>query len=141
MTMNRSRGASYYNQVGVQTSVMSANPHRLVQMLLEGALGRIAAAKGHIEANRVAEKCTQIGQAIAIVDGLRVSLDREKGGEIAENLNALYDYIMRRLLEANSRNSIEMLDEVAGLLREVKAGWDNIPKEYQQGFTVQQAIG
>lgn len=141
MSMNRQRGVSYYNQVGVQTGVMAASPHRLVQMLLEGALGRVAAAKGFMETRRISEKCTQISQAIAIVDGLRVSLDMDKGGEIAANLNALYDYIMRRLAEANARNDVAVLDEVANLLREIKAGWDSIPKELQQGVEVQQAVG
>ncbi len=118
-----------YKQVGVQNNITDASPHRLVQMLMEGALDRISTAKGHMQRNRFAEKGRFISSAISIVDGLRSSLDFEKGGEIAQNLDALYDYMNRRLLEANVNNNPDYLDEVHGLMSEIKAGWDAIAGE------------
>ncbi len=104
-----------------------ADPHRLVQMLFEGALERVAVARGAMQGGNVPVKVERIARAIDILDGLRTHLDLEQGGEIAANLEELYDYMQRRLTEANLRNDVAMLDEVAGLLREVKAGWDGIP--------------
>ena len=118
-----------YKQVGVQNNVTDASPHRLVQMLMEGALDRISAAKGHMQRNQFVEKSRFISAAISIIDGLRSSLDFERGGEIAENLNALYDYMNRRLLEANMQNKTEYLDEVSSLMGEIKSGWDAIAGE------------
>ena len=77
----------------------------------------------------MAKSGESIGKAIGIVDSLRVSLDSEQGGEIAHNLSALYDYLTRRLLEANATKAADMLEEVAGLLREIKVAWDQIPAD------------
>jgi len=118
-----------YKQVGVQNNVTDASPHRLVQMLMEGALERISTAKGHMLHNRFAEKGRFISSAISIIDGLRSSLDFEKGGEIATNLEALYDYMNRRLLEASVSNNTDYLDEVHSLMSEIKSGWDAIAGE------------
>jgi flagellar secretion chaperone FliS len=118
-----------YQKVGNQSSAAFANPHRLIQMLMEGALEKISTAKGFVQQKNVQKKGEYIGWAISIIEGLRVSLDFEKGGEISENLNALYDYMERRLSIANARNSIEMLDEIHFLLSEIKEGWDSIPQD------------
>jgi flagellar protein FliS len=115
-----------YNQVGVQTDVASASPHRLIQMLMEGALEKIAIAKGHMERGEIANKGAHISWAISIIDGLRMSLDKETGGDLAQNLGALYEYMQRRLAEANIENNVSILDEVASLLREIKTAWDAI---------------
>ena len=115
-----------YKQVGVQNNVADASPHRLVQMLMEGALGKIAAAKGHMERGEIRPKGEQIGCAISILEGLKASLDKEKGGEIAQNLEDLYIYMERRLIEANRENDTSRLDEVSDLLRQVKEAWDAI---------------
>lgn len=120
------RGLSAYRQVGVEASVADASPHQLVQMMLDGALARIAAARGAIGAGDVALKGEMIAKAIGLVEGLRVSLDQDKGGELASNLAALYEYMGRRLLEANVHTSIDILEEVAGLLRELQSGWREI---------------
>lgn len=121
------KGASQYKQVGAHTSVESATPHRLIQMLLEGALEKINLAKGYMQRGDVALKGTHISWAISIIDGLRMSLDKEAGGEIAANLDALYDYMGRRLVEANLKNDPAMLQEVSHLLLEIKSAWDAIP--------------
>jgi len=112
-----------YHQVGVEAQVASATPHELVQMLLDGAVARVGAAKVAMEAGEIARKGELISSAIAMVEGLRSALDVERGGELAANLEALYDYIERRLLEANLRGEAAALDEVVSLLREVQSGW------------------
>ena len=120
---------SHYKQVDCYTGVTEADPHQLVQMLLDGALGKIAVAIGLITRSETAQKGEIIGQAISIVGGLRSSLDMTNGGEIAANLDGLYVYIERRLLESNLNNDVAILDEVASLLREVKTAWESIPQE------------
>ena len=118
-----------YQQVNTQTSVVDADPHRLIQLLLDGALERLSIAKNRINAVDYEAKNNHLNKAIEIVGGLRSFLDLEKGGEIATNLEALYDYIERRLFEANVRNDLSMIDECGKLLREVKQGWDGIRQE------------
>ncbi len=119
-----------YGRGAIESEVNYASPYRIIQMLMEGALARVATAKGCIARNEIAEKGHQIAWCIRIVEGLKTSLDAEKGGEIAENLDSLYDYITRRLLEANVSNDVAILDEVTKLLEEIKAGWDGIPPEF-----------
>lgn len=121
--------ANHYSQVDTYTGVNGADSHRLVLMLLNGALSNIAVAKGSIERQDIAGKGEAIGHAISIVNGLRSSLNLEVGGELAENLDNLYDYMERRLLEANMHSDRTMLEEVSGLLHEIKEGWMNIPAE------------
>ncbi len=129
MSYGNIQGAlSQYRKVGVQGSIMDASPHRLIQMLMEGALERLHTAKGCMQRGEVAAKGKYIGGAISIIDGLRASLDMEAGGAMAENLEALYDYMNRRLLEANMQNRDEIIDEVSRLMLEVKSGWDAIPE-------------
>lgn len=122
------RAVQAYGTTAVHAGVEEASPHRLVQMLMEGALEKIAIAYGQMQHGHVAEKGENIGWAISIIEGMRASLDMDAGGEIALNLSELYDYMVRRLLEANARNDLKLLEEVMGLLREVKAGWDAIPE-------------
>lgn len=119
----------YHNSGVLAEANGGADPHRLIQMLFEGGLERIVTARTAMEHGNVALKGERISRAIDILEGLRAHLDMEKGGEIAANLEALYDYMQRRLTEANLRNDVAMLDEVANLLREVKTGWDAIPGE------------
>jgi len=129
MNMAMQNALDQYKQVGVQSGIESASPHRLIQMLMAGALEKISAAKGHMSRGEVSQKGEQIGWAISIIDGLRVSLDKNVGGELVENLDALYEYMGQRLLAANISNDIEVLDEVANLMSEIKAGWDSIAQE------------
>jgi flagellar protein FliS len=115
-----------YSQNAVQTGIESASPHRLIQMLMEGALGRIATAKGHMERGEIRSKGEQIGSAISILEGLKASLDHEKGGDLAHNLEDLYIYMERRLIDANRGNDTSLLDEVSDLLKQIKEAWDAI---------------
>ncbi|WP_457673232.1 flagellar export chaperone FliS [Thiolapillus sp.] len=121
--------ANHYSQVDTYTGVTGADSHRLVLMLLNGALSNIAVARGSIERGDIPAKGEAIGHAISIVNGLRGSLDLEVGGELAENLDSLYDYMVRRLLDANLHGDTSILEEVSGLLHEIKEGWMAIPPE------------
>ena len=118
-----------YQGTGMKTVIEDATPHRLIQMLMDGALDRIASARGFMERGDFAQKGAHISWAVSIIDGLRVSLDKSVGGEIAQNLDDLYVYMMTRLTEANLNNEPENLNEVAGLLRQIKGAWDAIPDE------------
>ena len=137
---NKGQPVNQYRQVSAQSEIMDADPHRLIQMLMEGALDKIAAAKGFMIRGAVAEKGLQISFAISIVDGLRMSLDKELGGDIAANLDALYDYMGRRLLAANVENNPAYLDEVASLIKEVKSAWDAIPANVRKQAKQDQAL-
>jgi len=122
-------GMQQYKKMSVQGGVDSATPHRLIQMLMEGVLEKISSAKFHMEKNEIAQKGENISMAISIIDGLRVSLDKSAGGDIAQNLDDLYEYMGRVLLQANLKNDVSLLDEVSGLLNEIKSAWDAIPSE------------
>lgn len=128
-TINR-KAMEGYGRTAVESEVNYASPYRIIQMLMEGALSKLATAKGCIARNEIAEKSRQITWGMNIIQGLRTSLDADKGGDIAANLDSLYEYMGRRLLEANVSNDPAIIDEVISLLQEVKAGWDNIPAEY-----------
>lgn len=121
-----------YTKVGVHSEIEAASPHRLIQMLMEGALGRISKARASIKNNNIAEKGELIGSAISIIGGLRDSLDHEAGGQIANNLESLYEYMTTRLLEANVNNDETILTEVSGLLMEIKRAWDQIERSDAQ---------
>lgn len=124
--MNAMTAMRQYQSVNNQAQIIDASPHRLIQMLMDGGLARMAQAKGALERGQTALKGELIGKAIAIVGGLREALDAEKGEELAAQLDALYEYMMVRLSEANLKNDPAALEEVMGLLREVKSGWDAI---------------
>jgi len=121
-----------YRDVGASTRVMSADPHTLILMLMDGALDAMAAAKGHVQRGAIEDKGRSLARAIAIIDGLRASLDRSASPDLSDNLDDLYDYMSRRLLHANLHDDIAAIDEVAGLLREIRSAWDSIPPELRQ---------
>ena len=125
-TYNMSGAMKEYEQVGARSAVEGASPERLIQLMLDGVLSRVSAARGAMENGEVAAKCELVGKAIRLIEGLRASLDHERGGDLAGNLDALYEYMSRRLLEANLRSDPLILDEVNQLLREIKQAWDRI---------------
>jgi flagellar protein FliS len=122
-------GLQAYQRVNAQTSITDADPHKLIQLLYSGALERINMAKARMQANDIEGKGRLISKAIEIIGGLRSFLDFEKGGDLAERLEELYDYMERTLFEANVKNDPAKLDEVAELLRSIKEGWDGIREE------------
>lgn len=121
--------AGAYQSVKAWSSTVR-DPRQLIVMLYDGALERIAQARGCIEHGRMAEKLQLLSRAIAIVDELRGSIDLARGGTLAANLDELYVYIGRRLVEANATNRLEVLDEVAALLRELRQGWAALAAEH-----------
>ena len=126
-----------YNQVGVEARVASADPHQLILMLFDGAMMSVSTASHQIDMGDTAGKGQSISRAIDIVgNGLKVSLDLEAGGELAQRLYALYDYMCVRLLHANSQNDKAALDEVAHLLGELKGAWEDIRQKLGQGAPV-----
>ncbi|TAK63010.1 flagellar export chaperone FliS [Methylobacter sp.] len=120
------RGVNQYANVHNESSLTDASPHYLIQMLMDGFLARVNTAKGAMARSDMELKSLYISRAMAIVGGLNEAIDLEKGGEIAVNLSQLYTYINNRLLQASSENDVEILDEVASLMREIKEGWDAI---------------
>lgn len=120
-------GANAYAKVGVETGVMAASPHKLIVMLYDGALTAVRNGLTHMKAGNIPEKGAAISKAIQIIEnGLRASLDREVGGQIAEGLDSLYEYMGRRLLTANLNNQPEVLEEVLRLLTELRDAWNAI---------------
>lgn len=133
MTYSSARNApGQYSKMAVQTGIESASPHRLIQMLMEGALEKLARAKGFMQRKEIRAKGQQIGWAISILEGLKASLNKAEGGEIAQNLEDLYIYMEQRLIVANRENNPAILDEVIALMRQIKDGWDGIADKANQ---------
>ncbi|HET7809721.1 MAG TPA: flagellar export chaperone FliS [Steroidobacteraceae bacterium] len=118
-----------YRSTSAHAGVAAADPHRLIVMLMDGALERIAAARGHMANGGAAEKAQLLQRAVAIIDELRNSLNLKAGGELSHNLDALYEYMCVRLTQANSANKPEWLDEVSRLLSEIRSAWLQIPAQ------------
>jgi flagellar secretion chaperone FliS len=123
------RALDAYSRLDVETGVMSASPQALVLMLFDGALKAIATARGEMHRHDSAAKGAAVSRAIGIIDdGLRASLDLSRGGEIARNLSALYEYMTLTLVNANARNDDALLEEVATLLRDLRGAWEAMMK-------------
>ncbi|HJV75568.1 MAG TPA: flagellar export chaperone FliS, partial [Noviherbaspirillum sp.] len=120
-------GANAYAKVGVETGVVAASPHKLIVMLFDGALAALATALQHMNTGNISGKGQALSKAIAIIDsGLRASLDHKTGGEIAANLDALYEYMSTRLMMANLNNQPELIEEVQRLLHDLRSAWEAI---------------
>ncbi|GLX91542.1 flagellar export chaperone FliS [Pseudomonas weihenstephanensis] len=126
--MNPMRALRQYQKVNSHAQISEASPHRLIQMLMEGALDRMAQAKGAMSRNDLPQKALLITKAIDIITGLRQGLDEEKAEDkdAMQQLDSLYEYMTVRLTQANAANDPELIDEVARLLITVKSGWDAI---------------
>lgn len=124
--MSYSKALKNYQNNNLESAVNEATPHKLVALLLNGAIEKISLSHQLMEQNQIELKGINISHAISIIDGLQASLNKEKGGEIAENLFNLYDYSIRKLVEANLKNDPNILEEVIKLLSTVKSGWDDI---------------
>ncbi len=127
-------GISAYQKVGVNAAVEVADPHTLILLLFSGAQAAIGNARAAMQMGQIADKGAAISKAIDIIsNGLKVSLDHQQGGEIAARLDALYDYMVIRLLHANLKNDQKTLEEVSGLLEEIHSAWRDIaPGKMQQ---------
>lgn len=116
-----------YGNSGLEYKVDTASPHELICLLFEGASRSLLIAKAAMADRRIAEKGAAISKAIGIIEeGLRLSLDKSVGGELAANLDAIYEYMSRRLLEANLYNDPLILDEVYSLLGQLKSAWEEL---------------
>lgn len=112
-----------YSNASAHGGVAAADPHKLVVMLMDGALERITTARGCMNRGDIAEKARLLNRAVSILGELRGCLDMNQGGTIANNLGELYDYMCRRILTASSENRGEVLDEVSTLLHEIRGAW------------------
>lgn len=122
-----SNPTSAYAQVGIETGVAAASPHKLILMLFDGAIMALGTAQRHMSEGDIPAKGQNISKAIEIItNGLRASLDLEAGGELAERLYALYDYMTVRLLHANLHNDLAAIEEVSRLLGELRSAWEEI---------------
>lgn len=128
--MNRHLGLKQYQKVGLNSALAHATPHQQVLMLMNGALERIATAKGAIERKDPELKGTSISKAISIIGGLQASLSNTEANEIAQNLDNLYIYMADQLVQANIQSSQDKLNEVTTLLLDIKSSWENIPAEH-----------
>lgn len=128
--MSQSRAAlKHYAAVQVQSSAIDASPHRLTAMLFDGALERIARAKGHLQRAELARKGELISSVVAIVGELSGSLRRDASPELVDRLAALYDYILGCLIKANASNRADLLDEAGQLLGTLAEAWQSISPE------------
>ncbi len=119
-------GAAAYRQMATRGGIEDASPHRLIAMLLDGALAKLSHAKGLIQRGEIAGKGLVLSQVIDIVGELNGSLDHARGSNVSSRLASLYDYMSRRLLQANLGNDTAAIDEVAALFHEIREGWNAI---------------
>ena len=125
-------GLSAYTQTNIESIVHEATPHKLIEMLFKGAKDALSQAVGAIERKDFEAKSKKISKATEIILNLRTYLDKEKGGEVADNLNELYTYMATVLIDANRTNDTEKLREVSALLDTVVDGWTSMPEEVKQ---------
>jgi flagellar protein FliS len=124
---SKQRAIDSYGEVQVVTGVASANSVELIQMLFDGLIESLSITRGHIQRGAVADKAKSIARASRIVLGLQGALDFEKGGDLANNLNELYGYVTRRLIHVNIHNDLKVLDEIHGLMSEIREAWEHVP--------------
>lgn len=122
-----------YKSVDLRATVATASPHKLISLLMDGALESLARARGAIDRNDIEIRTVSLNRCTTIVLGLNDSLDMEKGGEISENYAALYDYILRGISETNRTNDSGKAQELIDLLLEIRQGWEAMPDQYKNG--------
>jgi flagellar secretion chaperone FliS len=125
--MSRNRFLDEYQGVGAAGAIAGADAHGLIALMLSGAIERAALARSHIGRGDIAAKAREINAALAIVDGLRMGIDRGRGGEIAANLERLYEWSAEHLVLANAGNDTKALDDVIRVLDDLRGGWNDIP--------------
>lgn len=132
------KGINAYKKGNLKQDIAQADPHKLTLMLMQGALDRMAYAKGSIERKDFEGKSEHLSRANAILMNLRDTLDMEMNSDVADNLYSLYEYMIQRLIDANVQNSLKIMDEVINLMLPIKSAWAQIPEEAkQQAFETQ----
>lgn len=119
-----------YKKISVDSQLTAASPHKVIQMLMEGAIERLIQGKAAMQNGQIAMKGERLGKALDIIISLRSCLSMADGGEIANNLDSLYDFMIRQISQANLENVPTQIDDVIFILREIKSAWDQIPSQY-----------
>ena len=131
-TQSQKSKLAAYRSISAQGAVAGADSHALVQMLMDAAVERMTSARACVERGEIALKAKLLHSAVVLIAELRGSLDLEKGGELAQNLSDLYEYMARRLIQANLASDVGAITEVLGLLGEVRSAWVAIGPEVKQ---------
>jgi flagellar protein FliS len=126
------KGINAYKKGNLKQDIAQADPHKLTLMLMQGALDRMAYAKGCMERKDYEGKSEHLSRANAIVMNLRDTLDMEMKSEVSENLYSLYEYMIQRLIDASVQNSLKIMDEVINLMSPIKNAWAEIPEDAKQ---------
>jgi flagellar protein FliS len=130
-----SYGIKAYKSVGIKDDLAVADPHRIIQLLMQGSLENMAKAKGAMERKDFAEKSRTVSKAMSIISALQHSLDMDVGGEVSQNLWSLYDFMVNHLMQASRESNTAKVDDVIEIMIKIKSGWDAIPVEdRQKGF-------
>ncbi|WP_245869147.1 flagellar export chaperone FliS, partial [Vibrio fujianensis] len=116
--------------VSVDSQLTAASPHKIVQMLMAGAIERLIQGKAAMQQGNIPVKGERLGKALDIIISLRSSLSMKDGGEIAQNLDMLYEFMITQISTANHKNDPQPIDDVIDIIREIKSAWDQIPAEY-----------
>ncbi|MCB5162863.1 flagellar export chaperone FliS [Marinomonas algarum] len=136
--MYKSKGIQAYRKDSLKSDLASADPHRVIQLLMQGALEKLALGKGCIERSDLPGKATALTHAVEIINGLRDALDRDANPELVDNLESLYEYMVVRITEASVTKDTQIIDQVMALLLQIKGAWDQItPSRNQAGYTDQ----
>lgn len=125
-------GLAAYNATKIDSMVFEATPHKLIDMLFTGAKEALVQALGALDRNDIEAKGKKLSKAVEILLHLQTILDKENGGDVAENLNELYLYMVSTLIDANRRKDGSKIEEVIGLLDTISDGWQSMPNEYKQ---------
>jgi flagellar protein FliS len=130
-----SYGIKAYKSVGIKDDLAVADPHRVIQLLMQGALENMAKAKGAMDRKDFAEKSRTVSKAMSIISALQHTLDMDVGGEVSQNLWSLYDFMVNHLMQASRESNTVKIDDVIEIMIKIKSGWDAIPLEdRQKGF-------
>ena len=133
-----SYGIKAYKSVGIKDDLAVADPHRVIQLLMQGALEHLAKGKGFIERKDFAGKAKSMSKAISIISALQASLDMKSGGEISQNLFDLYDFMLNHLTIASRDLDVTKIDDTISLLVTIKSAWDQIPvSDREKGYILQ----
>ncbi|EGU42503.1 MULTISPECIES: flagellar export chaperone FliS [Vibrio] len=119
-----------YKKVSVDSQLTAASPHKIVQMLMAGAIERLIQGKAAMQAGNIPVKGERLGKALDIIISLRSCLSMDDGGDIAKNLDQLYEFMITQISAANHKNDPQSIDDVIDIIREIKSAWDQIPSEY-----------
>ncbi|HAS6349889.1 flagellar export chaperone FliS [Vibrio sp. IRLE0018] len=119
-----------YKKVSVDSQLSAASPHKVIQMLMAGAIERLIQGKAAMQAGNIPVKGERLGKALDIIIALRSCLSMDDGGDIARNLDQLYEFMITQISGANHKNDPTMIDDVIDIIREIKSAWDQIPNEY-----------